>query len=255
MTVGLIDHSTWSYDPETGIVTIGQVECRCVSFRSDCKPGRRYRFPWVPCKPCKGTGKRGNGKCSKCSYHRPWGNEPHRDPLWTVGHVPDYGTPVDDGPCQTCDGTLTMAGDGNARLPEDIRAAFYQAAPVEILATTQEFTRLESVLGITIVDDPGMGVASYGSLLDYGRRWEAMRTAYKAGGETWAAHVAALTAELAPSLQDDRRNVCGWAVCRMQPGGSYVLPSRLIAMVGPSGVRYLGVRMNDQARDSDIDAG
>lgn len=235
----IITLTGWDYDPVTGVVVIGQDHCPCTHFRSDAPAGRSYRFAWVPCKPCKGSGRRGSGKCSKCSYHRTTTVPDYMGP----GTVPDYSTPIDDGPCRQCDGSLVVQGNGNASLPADILAAFYDAAPISLIHGDARLTRLESLMGLTVVDDPRIMVTSYGVLSDYGRTYQALADAQQAG--TVAEFRLSMMLIGVSSLTDDRRNVCGWAVGRV-PGDDYhrpyILPSRRVAMIGPDGVRFLGVR-------------
>jgi hypothetical protein len=242
MTV--IDHAAWLYDKDARTVTVGATDCTCVTWRGGEMPGRRYEFPWIACVKCKGTGKRGNGKCRECKYHRPseYGT-PRERPGYFIGAVPDYANPYDAGPCGQCDGTLKVPGDGNARMPADVLAAFLADTPVSVLATDARHSWAEYNLGHLRIDAPEVRAKAYMVSTDYGQRWAVLVKA-KADGRLDEA-VEDLRLEVEAMVAKDSKSVCNWALDRAGPrdaGEVWELPTRIVGMVSPDGLRLLAVR-------------
>lgn len=240
----LIDHAVWTYDREARTVTVGSTGCHCTTSRCGEFAGRQFAFPWVACAKCKGTGKRGNGKCRACAYHRPSEYGPKRErPGYFIGAVPDYANPYDAGPCTVCDGSLLMAGDGNARMPADVLAAFHADTPFELTATTARHSWAEEHVGFRSIDSDEVRAKAYSVHSDYGRRWNVLVAAKAAG--TLDAALDELRAECESWFRkpDISRSVCNWALDETAPrSGTWLLPTRFVAMVSPSGVRYMAVR-------------
>ncbi len=149
--------------------------------------GRAVTFPPTPCVKCKGTGTRGRGKCRECKgWAEPW-RKAKRLP---VGHVPDYGNPVDAGPCRACEGTSIVPATMYTRVPVAFMTELRPYLPVRVYRRGN-LSIGESMLGMAPPSELWIGMGM-GSVVDYGR------TAKK-----FAENPEAATAEIADAIFAD----------------------------------------------------
>lgn len=112
-------------------------------------------FEYNLCPKCKGTGKRGNGRCRECNDRNGYYSRvaPRRP-----GYVPDYSRIADIETCPTCGGNPHNAMQEN--LTDRIDLDIIRALPFEVLhADARRQTFNEAYLGIGTVY----------SVTDYGR--------------------------------------------------------------------------------------
>lgn len=124
---------------------------RVILERKDChmcdENGTVAARVWELCEKCKGTGKRGNGRCRNCNDrdgYYPWGKIP--------GHVVkyDHNKRVK---CRTCDGVHHNTQAEN--WTDDVDVSFL---PVEVLRTRRVQDWVESHIGAGVY-----------TIIDYGR--------------------------------------------------------------------------------------
>lgn len=253
MTENAIDHAAWLFDPVTREVTVGATDCSCVTFRDGSMAGRAVRFPWVPCDKCKGTGKRGNGKCRGCAYHR---DSRRNGPDYRPGLVPDYATMLDDGPCRVCEGHLLVPGDGNAKLPADILTTWLASVEVAIQITTVQHSWVEEHIGLSRLDHEAFDARAYTVISDYGTRWRDLVKAKEA--DTLPDALASLRAEVQAHLDREvegatYKSVCNWAVKRGR-GDTWIMPNVVMGVVSPSGMRILAIHRKEPGSVVDVAA-
>jgi hypothetical protein len=140
-------------DPTTRKVILGKKDCNCTRD-SRLEPGTVIdRFGYKPCSKCKGTGKRGNGRCRECNqrdgYFSP---QAPRNP----GFVPDYGSYTTK-VCPTCNGSWHNALDENLT----------DTLPTEYLADIPVSVRRRPDRPISF-NEAHIGAGTVYSIVDYG---------------------------------------------------------------------------------------
>lgn len=150
------------------VLVLGDQECHMCRY-SDF-PGQRTRFHTKPCPKCKGTGRRGNGKCRNCV------REYSLDP--TPGQVTDLDRPYADGPCPYCDGKRHKPATITDYLPADVLRTIVDTIGVRVVLRQGELSYGERLMGWL----PGQSklIALY-SVQDYGRTFKRLSDAYQAG--------------------------------------------------------------------------
>lgn len=232
-----INQAAWVFDPITREVIVGATPCFCTVSRDGEFAGRTFGFPWVACDKCKGTGKRGNGKCRACAY---WRDAYNRTPGYTVGMVPDYATPLDMGVCGQCDGTTLVVGDGNAWPSAEFMADVLSQVTFEVTATGARHTWVESHIGLSRVDTDTVVGKAYTVIGDYGRRWGELVKAREETDAVFTAVIESIREEARDHVTNDRKSICNWAVSRGR-GETWLMPHRIIAMVSPDGMRIMAI--------------
>ncbi len=133
--------------------------------------GREVAFRSKDCPKCKGTGKRGNGRCRECRRY-----SEYRSDLLPVGQVPDYSSPYDAGPCRGCDGTGEVAETMTDHVDRKILFALIpEIMPVRVYQRDGGLTVGESLFGMLPADSRRLPFALWSSQ-DYGRslaEWKA----------------------------------------------------------------------------------
>lgn len=134
--------------------------------------GQAVKFRDKECPKCKGTGRRGNGRCRNCKdYAESW----RRDAL-PAGRVPDYEAPYAVGPCAQCDGKRYKAMRSDSYLSTEIMREIVDTIGVRVITRTGDMSWGEQHLGM-IADGNGGAHSALWSSVDYGRTWDRMITA------------------------------------------------------------------------------
>lgn len=185
------------------LLVLGDEQCGACRY-SDF-PGQRVKFRSKPCGKCKGTGRRGSGRCRACS-----------DPFepMPVGHVRDYDAPYPDGPCRSCEGRQYVPANTSSTLPSDVARAAVDAIGVRVFLRQGNLSRGESLLGM-LPSAYGAQMLPLWSTTDYGRTFERLAVAWNAGdGDNAArelevrAEMDVIAAEVAEKVATDRVQAC-----------------------------------------------
>lgn len=111
-------------------------------------------FEYKMCLKCKGTGKRGNGRCRNCNdrngYYSP--KNPRKP-----GFVPDYSKIATTEICTTCNGNPTDAMMENLTDPMPVEVL--RAIPIQVMRSNRPQTFNEAHLGIGTI----YSVTDYGA--------------------------------------------------------------------------------------------
>lgn len=114
---------------------LGKSDCPSCCLMSTEKPGFTKKFSFKICEKCKGSGKRGNGKCRNCSddyhesqrttYNDKWELVPSNRHYPPKGYVWDYSN-FEWIQCESCQGAGkgSKEGDISDYLPAEIMATF-----------------------------------------------------------------------------------------------------------------------------------
>jgi RecJ-like exonuclease len=168
-----------------GTITLLLDRCFCTITRSGEFAGQTFDVGWKTCPKCKGTGKRGNGKCRACtgeSYEK-WKK---------AGQIKDYDNVFATGVCPQCNGTLKVPTSYTAETPAWIVATI----PVVMIGQDRDLSWGESHLGMA----SGFHNNSLGAVVDYGRRLKQL-----ADGEMT---IPEMTAKIRDEIIDDRVQLC-----------------------------------------------
>jgi hypothetical protein len=166
--------------------------------------------PWKACTYCKGTGKRGNGKCSRCKYHRDSRHGSDYAPGYQPGMVPDYDNRYDGGVCESCEGSTLQPGDGNAWLEPDMLALVMADVPIKATVSSAELSWMEQHLGHRREENEALSIRNLYTVVDHGTRFRQLQAVVAADGDLMAA-VEAIRVEESADLARHFSNVCGLA--------------------------------------------
>lgn len=208
------------------VLTLGEEEC--YGCRPDF-PGKRVDFPLIDCPKCKGTGRRGSGRCRNC---KPLAYE--RVP---AGKMRDYANPFVVGECGQCHGTNVVPATMTDSLPGGVvRQIVEVTGGLRVHVREGDLTWGEAHLGY-VADD---GLSALWSSVDYGRTWG--RLAAAAREERLTAELAAFKAELTERVATDRVQACKVAtddgvVCRF-----------VAVLVARNGYTVVGVKRDEEER-------
>ncbi len=160
-------------------IDMGDRSCGTCSYGDF--PGFRTAFPLVDCGKCKGTGKRGNGRCGTC-------NNPRNDYMSsrTPGKVRDHANGYADGPCGTCNGARVVPATMYDYLTPTAVVEVIARMPIKVHVRPGELSWGEAHLGVFAPGD--RSVNSVGSVVDYGRTWGKARTLAAENGTPGALH-------------------------------------------------------------------
>lgn len=112
------------------------------------------QFGWKQCHKCKGTGKRGSGRCRECNnLNGYFSQRSPRRPGW----LPDYNVITETEICGTCNGNPTNAMQEN--LCDHMPVEILRSIPIVVKRSTRPQTFNEAHLGFGTVY----------SVTDYGR--------------------------------------------------------------------------------------
>lgn len=181
------------FDIETRQFLYGMRPCTMCGHRDGDHPhdaipaGVAVVFPDVACVKCKGTGRRGNGRCRECKR---W-NESWRADRRPIGMVPDYKRPMPGGPCGSCDGTGEVLATPTDTLPAETLADVLTVCPVRMYPANRELSWSEAHLGML------RGIGTLWSCTDYGTAWNA-----------YVADPDAALATIAAKVTTDRVQAC-----------------------------------------------
>lgn len=231
-----------TFDTDTRKITFGQTKCTCFyGYEQWGIPlGHVVRFGTIECDACKGTGRRGSGRCSKC-------NSP-RD-AWrsgrTAGRVEHVSreTAINAGRHPECAGTGYVPADRYDYAPREIIAAI--VANIPIMLSMREQTWSESFLGFhpTVTETPGI-TGALASITDHGRRWQAGRNAVRQGdSDRW----------MADYRCDIRTIIAADSSRQMKPfvdTDSYAIGG-ILAFIGQNGFTAYGVERSKIATGDD----
>lgn len=167
-------HIPTLFDPDTRTLTYGTkpcMGCGAAHERWGQPRGRRVAWHGKMCDKCRGTGRRGSGKCRTCNDY---GN---RD--YPQGQVRDWDRPYDDGECEMCAGTGVRRATRYDHVPRDTVAAIMATigdTSIKIMPGDQQ-TSAESLFGVITFTPERSGMTNFWGTTDYGRAWEPLRVA------------------------------------------------------------------------------
>lgn len=156
------------FDPEARTLLFGMRRCTSCGYRTDdgVPAGRQVLFPDIPCGKCKGTGKRGNGRCRECKQYAEYGSKR------PVGMVPDYAHPYAGDDCQRCKGTAQVPAEWTDSLPPQTLRTILDETPIRVYPREGGLSWGETHLGMLTASLDGLLPLPVFSLTDYGRAWE-----------------------------------------------------------------------------------
>lgn len=166
-----------TFDPITRRFIYGLRPCQACSHGHEHwrqAKGRRVAWHGKPCDKCKGTGRRGSGRCRACNRDDYMARE------YGAGNVRDYDRPYDNGPCDTCQGTGDQPATRYDYVPSETAQMIMDTIGddrIRILADPNGQTAMERLLGVLTFDPGKQDMTNFWGIMDYGRTWETLRKA------------------------------------------------------------------------------
>lgn len=139
---------------ENGMVVLERKDCYCGD-------GTQPTPKWKMCTKCKGTGKRGSGRCRECNPREYYGASAKRpgQVLWY-----DHDDPM---PCTACDGNFKDFKAEN--YTDNLPSSVFTEIPIKVLRSTRPMSWQEQHLGAgvyTIIDYGAHKKVEDGNLID-----------------------------------------------------------------------------------------
>lgn len=164
------------FDPTARALTYGTTPCdACRAAHEYWGQPRGHRVNWhgKTCDKCKGTGRRGSGRCRACNGDA-WSNREYG-----AGMVRDMDAPYDAGPCDTCDATGVRMATRYDYLPVGTVSAILDTIgddDIRIITGDRQ-TSGEALFGVVTFTPEKSGFTNMWGVTDYGRTWGPLRDA------------------------------------------------------------------------------